>query len=162
MTLPNGFASVLTASVLAGEGSVFTGSVLVCTSFGASVLTGKGYAFAFSSSGSFFSHELSILPGAGLAGYVWVFWTFDCSNIEVLTLPNGFGSVLTGSVLTGKGSAFIGSVLVGTSFGASAFAGCEPTGLRVLLNGFSWAFGESSFLSHDVSIFLGAATGCFG
>jgi hypothetical protein len=97
-----------------------------------------------------------------LAGCTWVFWTFGYSNIEVSILPIFFSSVLAGSVLAGKESAFIGSVLAGTSFGASVLVGCDPTGLRVVLNGFSWAFGESSFLIHDVSVFLGATTGCFG
>jgi hypothetical protein len=78
------------------------------------------------------------------------------SNMLVLTFPiEATGSALAGSALAG--SAFAGLLFTGCADGAAVvFAGA---GLRSALNGFDSAFGESSFLIQDASVFLGAVTG---
>ena len=65
---------------------------------------------------------------------------------SVLTGSVLIGSVLTGSVLTGSvliDSVLIGSVLTGSVFIVAPIV--EPAGLSAALNGFSAAFGDSSF-----------------
>ena len=91
------------------------------------------------------------LPGIGFAGATVLFCAMFYSNMLVLTFP----IEATGSALAG--SAFTGSLFTGCADGAAVvFAGA---GLRSALNGFDSAFGESSFLIQDASVFLGAVTG---
>jgi uncharacterized protein YjbI with pentapeptide repeats len=77
--------------------------------------------------------SLRIGYSTGFTGSVLIASVLTCS---VLTGSDLIGSVLTGSVLTG--SVLTGSVLIAAPI-------VEPAGLSAVLNGFSAAFGDSSF-----------------
>ena len=152
------------SGIILGFSSCFAGSYLiqdgVASFWVADLATWAWFCWIFCSNMLVFS-----LPGAGLAAWAWFCWIF-CSKMAVFSLRIGYStgftvSVLTGSVFTGSvltGSVLIGSVLIGWVLTGSVFTGSvltgsvfivapvvEPAGLSAVLNGFSAAFGDSSF-----------------
>ena len=119
----------------------FTGS----TGFFSSTFGSSTFGAAASLLGAGFGYCVATL-------FCWIF----CSKMLVFTFPIGVGlsSVFTGSALTG--AALTGSVLAGYDVGTVVLTGA---GFRFAWKGLDSAFGESSFLIQEASVFLGMAAG---